>query len=92
MTRPSTNDTQAETLFKRVMKYPNLMTPDIRRYGKGESDRSLIYELSEGTGIDGEQIFGVTIVKVDGNTAEHLHEKSKLFQTLISANKYIKTL
>jgi hypothetical protein len=92
MTRPSTNDTQAETLFKRVLKHKNFMTPNVRRYGKGESDRSLIYELSEGTGIDGKPIFGVTIVKVDGNSAEHVHDESKLFQTLISATKYIKTL
>lgn len=62
----------------------NFMTRRLVAYG---SRGSYGYEISTGTGIRDQPIFGVTVVNMDTKTADH--EKSALFQSLEEAKAYI---
>jgi hypothetical protein len=90
--RKLTSDVKASTLFKRVYKYPNFMTPHVIVIDWAPNNKGLVYELSQGTGIDGEDIYGVTVVEIKGNSAEARRELSRMHGTRVSATKHIKSL
>ena len=66
---------------------PNPLTPDVIRYG---SRHKYLYELTTGTGITGQPIFGVTVIHKD--KTEHDHELSEVFQSRQDAETYIHNL
>lgn len=73
--------------------HPNFMTPHIiRLYDRGV----FIIELSEGTGMQNESIFGVTIAKMEGSnfvTQGHkFDELNKMFFSQSDAVSYIKQI
>jgi len=64
----------------------NFMTPRVLGYGqKG----GLLYELSEGEGIFGKTIYGVTVITTHGKKAPEL---SQCFHSYQDANDYAETL
>ena len=66
---------------------PNPLTPDALRYG---SKHKYLYELSTGTGLTGNQIFGVTVIQEGKNESDH--ELSQLFHSRQDAEIYIHNL
>lgn len=84
---PYTNDHIRQTFRRAFNGEPNLMTPEILRYGK---KGDLIYELSRGSGIKpGTLMFGVSVLTKDGKRTD-LSEGG--FSTLEEAEDYIATL
>ena len=65
----------------------NLMTPEVVQLGK---QGKFYYELSRGTGFSGNNIFGVTVLNVEGE--ERRPDLNKLFSNLSMAEQYIKSL
>ncbi len=69
----------------------NFMTPDVL-------ERELLdggaYELSQGRGIEGERIWGVTVIHVlpDGSTKRSGTDLSKMFHSRSKARQYINDL
>jgi|HubBroStandDraft_5_1064220.scaffolds.fasta_scaffold357586_2 hypothetical protein len=45
--------------FRSIVKGKNVMTPAVLRYGETPTK---VFELSEGTGFEGEPIFGLTVI------------------------------
>jgi hypothetical protein len=64
---------------------PNFMTPNVIEYMETET---LCVELSWGTGIFSDKMFGVTVVTRDGERTDH----SSCFQTKSEAMAYINSL
>lgn len=90
------NYSAAEILKKEYGNSKNIMTPHI--LGRGKISPAIAYELSEGTGIEREPIFGLTLVKVTDTkeswtnfTTERMDE-SKMFRSKDEAKSYIKQL
>lgn len=82
------NRAKANRLFRRAYPNgePNPMTPTIHyRTMRG----GYAVELSEGTGMEGQPIFGVTVL--DG-WGQRNTERSRLFQAREEAEKYIESL
>lgn len=73
--------------FVAVMKGKNFMTPHILGY---YYCGDYAVELSEGTGMEHEPIFGVTVVNTV--TAEAEHDLSKMFYSKQEATAYLKEL
>jgi hypothetical protein len=71
----------------------NLLTPDVLRVGKLSKD--LVYELSSGSGLEREPIYGVSLVHVvdheEGRT-ERDYERSQVFHSLEDAEAYLESL
>lgn len=76
----------ATDLFKKVCKYPNFIPRDILERGFC-SNWNYVYEIAEGTGMNHQPIFGVTIVNTTTNT--QCHDISDLFQSLKEAREHI---
>lgn len=91
MTRPTTRETSPATLFARAIKGKNFMTPTVIEI-EWTGGKRHVYELSEGTGLDGSDIYGVTVVRVEGNSCEHEKEMSQMFGSKSEARKYIRSL
>lgn len=72
---------------KGVFSGVNFMTPNIQRHFKLREGYA---ELSTGTGMYQEPIFGVTVRKHDGS--HFSPERSKLFHSMASAMEYIEEL
>ncbi len=70
----------------------NVMTPNVISYGK--IDNTTAYELSEGRGMEGQKVYGVSIVKYDDNTnnTQRDYDRSKMFYNKQEAQQYIKNL
>jgi len=67
----------------------NFMTPNIEKYTITTNGR--IVELSTGTGVEGEKIWGVTeLERIDGRL--ETTRQSGMFTTLKEANKHYKLL
>jgi hypothetical protein len=64
----------------------NFMTPTVI---ERRALKDLVYEISEGTGLSSEPIFGVTVLT---KQAEHKHELCKLFYSLEEAKEYVESL
>lgn len=64
----------------------NFMTPEVLRYGK---KGDLFYELSAGTGMHGERIYGVTVITTKG---ERTDLSKGGFDDVLKAEKYITSL
>jgi hypothetical protein len=73
---------KAQQAFARMGS--NFMTPDVIRYQ--DLDNGLMVELSEGTGFDGQPIFGVTVLNADKTPN---HEACEMFQSLKEAEQHI---
>lgn len=81
---------EAKEVFQELFEgRKNIMTPDIIRYGWRNH---LAYELSEGTDMDNNAIFGVTVIDTSGTELDHDHNKSKLCKSLDEAKQYIRGL
>lgn len=69
----------------------NFMTPTVIKYGKTKS--GLIYELSKGKGFYDNDIYGVTVLKLNEYEKYEKTDLNKMFDTsLKNANKYIEDL
>jgi len=69
----------------------NFMTPHILRYGM--ISENVAYELSEGTGIEHETIYGLSVVVIDeAGTTTREHSLSKKLDSLEEAERYIEEL
>lgn len=77
--------TTTQELFKQAVKGKNVMTPDVIRYGQTGKH---VFELSEGTGFDGQPIYGVTVVNIEGEP-KHDTNKSEMFYSREFAEAYI---
>lgn len=77
--------------FKSVVKGKNFMTPDVIRYGE---TRSHFFELSEGTDLEGQPIYGVTVVDWATHPADRKHNTklSQVFHSREFAEAYIADL
>ena len=62
----------------------NFLTPTILDYGQRQE---YVYELSEGDGIFGGKIFGVTVRNI--KTKQDEHDMSEMFHSLNAAYRYI---
>ena len=68
----------------------NIMTPDVLRYG---SKRQYVYEVSQGRGIFGEIIFGLTVLKLTKHAGiQHRHALSNCFRSLNDVHEAITNL
>ncbi len=82
---------EAGEIFNREYKYANnFMTPNLIRYGF--INRFIVYELSQGKGINHEDIFGLTLVSIGRDNKTHRSEKSRLCMSLKIAEEYIEEL
>ncbi len=80
-----------EMLQKEYKDSRNIMTP--RVIGIGKVSPRMAYELSTGTGLSGEPIFGVSIVTVDGEEKTRREtELSNCFSSKIQAMRHIEKL
>lgn len=78
----------ARELFQKVYNgQANFMTPDVLRYGVTSG---YAWEISEGTGIGGEPIFGLTVVNVMLGTPNK--ELSGMYYTFEEAVKKAKSI
>lgn len=66
---------------------PNFMTPNILKRGKRGA---LHYEISQGTGIMNEPIYGVTVLEVHGQDVSKRRDLSTLFNSLNAAECYVR--
>ena len=73
--------------FRQVVGGRNFMTPKLSGYFQSGDYQC---EISRGSGIDGQTIYGVTVVNTD--TMQHDHDLSKLCHSLYEAKAYIKKL
>lgn len=73
--------------FRKVVKGENFMTPQVLKY---ITVRDYEVELSQGNGIGGTPIFGVTVV--NRVTMEQDHEQSQCFESKKQALAYINEL
>lgn len=79
------NRSQIAALFNRVYDGGrNFMTPNLVKYGKRGR---LVYEISSGTGMRQQPIYGVTVLEIDGTERSDL---STMFQSLREAEAYIR--
>ncbi|KIL38008.1 hypothetical protein SD70_29365 [Gordoniibacillus kamchatkensis] len=80
---------QAREVFQTVE--PNFMTPNVLSYHEAG-----VYaiELARGIGVDGEPIFGVSVLKRDGSDARDLETKamSRLMNSEAEARAYIRAI
>lgn len=85
MTHPiKSKQSDLEHKFRKVLPHKNFMTPTVMSFRqKGD----YIIELSKGEGINGRDLFGVTVVNM--HTKEHEHEMSTCFQSYEACNEYI---
>ena len=81
--------TAREIIRREYSDSKNFMTPTILKRGK--MCRNIAYELSQGTGLEHQPIFGVSIVMVDESNGktERLYNDSHVFETLDLAQDYI---
>lgn len=68
----------------------NFMTPDFLRQGR--IGKGLHYELSSGRGIEGQPIFGVTIVQEKKHTAKRRDDLSDVFESRAEAEQHIQSI
>lgn len=73
----------------------NIMTPDVLEVGKiGLPDREqiIVYEIAEGTGMEQQPIFGVTIVTYDTSTGETARrtDETELFYSFEEARDHLR--
>ena len=64
---------------------PNFMTPEIVKVGETEK---YLYEISKGSGIDRETIYGVTFLEKDGKRIAE-NDPSQMVYTLREVQKVI---
>lgn len=81
----------AKEIFK--MEYgnsKNFMTPEILKVGK--INHNLAFELSQGTGFENEEIYGVTLVEIQGDKTTRRSDLSKMFFKKEEAIEYIDSI
>lgn len=77
-----------EIIRKEYGDSKNFMTPYIIKRGK--INRTTAFELSSGTGMYHEPIYGVSVVRLnEGGTTERLTHVSKMFRSKSAALYYI---
>ena len=82
---------EAIELIKMEYKAHNLMTPRIISYGWVVKNK-MAYELSQGYGIKGERIYGLSIVEWNGTTSKRRSDLCNIFYTRDEMKQYIKGL
>lgn len=84
----------AEKIFAAFYSTPNVLTPEIVAYGSIKN--RLVYEISRGTGIVNEPLYGVTILEVETGTdrlsIRARRDLSKTFPSLREAFDYTERL
>ncbi len=83
--------TAREILHREYGDAPNFMTPDVLEVGKMHP--CVAFEVSKGSGFEGEPIYGVSVVRVrcDGTT-KRLTRLSELFFSRRQADWHVYTL
>lgn len=73
-------------------EHPNFMTP--YEISSKQINNDTFVELSEGTGFEHDKIFGVSIIKKEGNSFTTLHKdnRSKMFYSKKEAIKYYNSI
>lgn len=79
--------TELKDNFTRVVKGENFMTPEVVRYHKAGK---YIAELARGEDMDGDYIYGVTVVEYDKGQCRH--DLSECFDTEAQAIAHIHAL
>ncbi len=62
------NSTQIGETFRRGVRGNNFMTLEFISYGEAGA---FVYEITQGRGIDGERMYGLTVVETDGCKPRH---------------------
>ena len=72
--------------------HPNFMTPHIISITRKGSDTFI--ELSEGTGLGGQPIYGVTIIKKtpEGYRSQYESKNNRMFYSLNEAREHVKNV
>lgn len=81
---------RAKTIVNMACAGKNVITPDVIEYGLISKGRA--YELSEGTGFKGEELYGVTICKHENGEFINEYMLARLFMTIEEARAYIESL
>ena len=68
---------EVEQLFLTTLKGKNFMTPNIIEYG---NTGNFLYELSEGTGMSGQPIYGVTVLELLDYETEEVRRRTDMGQ------------
>lgn len=76
--------------FKSAVRGVNIITPHVIRYQ--HVGNAIVVELSEGTGLSDDKLYGVTVVRKVDNIWKQDHYTSKCFDSLDEANNYINNL
>jgi hypothetical protein len=80
----------AKEIFKKYSKsHKNFVTHPVIKYGKIRTN--LVYSLSKGRGINGENIYGITILEYipEKGIIKKRHKLFNTFCNVAEANKYI---
>ena len=77
-------------IFGSAVKGINIMTPYIITYE--HVGHKIVVELSEGTGLCNDKLYGVTVVRKVDNIWKHDHDTSKCFHDYDEAINYINNL
>jgi len=79
---------QALIDFNKIVRGKNVITPYVRDYRY--VGQKYVVELSQGTGMSDEPIFGVTVANLIEK--ENEHDLSQMFFSLDEANSHIRNL
>ena len=77
-------------IFMSAVRGVNIMTPHVMRYQ--HVGNKIVVELSEGTGLSDDKLYGVTVVRKVDNIWKQDHDTSKCFYDYDEANNYINNL
>ncbi len=79
--------TSARGAFKSLKLAPNFMTPEPLEYGFISPKSVWVWEISKGTGFNGQPIYGVTTYNY--RTKVNSRTMSKMFDTLKAARLFV---
>ena len=77
-------------IFRSAVRGANIMTPYVMRYQ--HVGHKIVVELSEGTGLSDDKLYGVTVVRKVDNIWKQDHDTSKCFHDYDEAINYINNL
>lgn len=88
---PPLTSEDAKSIFHRVYKgAPNILTPDVHAYGS-RLNGAFVYEISSGTGMEGDRIFAVTVLKYeDGEYVRDKEHSTSSMCSIDEAKAYIR--
>lgn len=81
---------RVKDVFINTIKGVNVMTPNIIEYGVLDNNAKYIYELSTGTGIVSDELYGVTVLFWSSSDSRyHRSTYSAVFDSIGKARDYI---